>query len=65
MTNAKLKFDANYKLHICELIRKQGLTFIRVCTHNSLGPSTVHRWLNQYDAELKGKAGIGLPIKPD
>ena len=25
MTKAKRKFDANYKLHICELIRKQGL----------------------------------------
>jgi len=65
MTKTKRKFDANYKLHICELIRKQGLTITQVCVDNSLGQSTVHRWLNQYDAELHGKAGIGLPITPD
>ena len=65
MTTTKRKFDANYKLHICELIRKQGLTISQVCIDNNLGQSTVHRWLKQYDAELHGKAGIGLPITPD
>ena len=65
MTKAKRKFDANYKLHICELVRKQGLTITQVCTDNSLGLSTIHRWLNQYDNELQGKSGIGLPITAD
>ena len=65
MTKTKRKFDANYKLHICELIRKQGLTITQVCTDNNLGQSTVHRWLNQYDIELQGLAGTGLPITPD
>ena len=65
MTKTKRTFDATYKLHICELIRKQGLSITQVCTDNSLGQSTVHRWLNQYDAELQGKAGIRLPITPD
>ena len=65
MTKTKRTFDANYKLHICELIRKQGLTITKVCIDNSLGQSTVHRWLNQYDAELQGKVGTGLPITPD
>ncbi|SDC21552.1 transposase [Acinetobacter boissieri] len=65
MTKTKRKFNANYKLHICELIRKQGPTITQVCIDNSLGQSTVHLWLNQYDAELQGKAGIGLPITPD
>lgn len=65
MTTTKRKFDANYKLHICEVIRKQGLTISQVCIDNNLGQSTVHRWLKQYDAELHGKAGIGLPITPD
>lgn len=65
MTTTNRKFDANYKLHICELIRKQGLTISQVCIDNNLGQSTVHRWLKQYDAELHGKAGIGLPITPD
>lgn len=62
MTKTKRQFDANYKLHICELIRKQGLTITLVCTDNNLGQSTVHRWLSQYDTELQGQAGIGLPI---
>lgn len=65
MTKTKRTFDANYKLHICELIRKQGLTITQVCTDNNLGQSTVHRWLNQYDVELQGLAGTGLPITPD
>ncbi len=65
MSKTKRTFDANYKLHICELIRKQGLTITQVCIDNSLGQSTVHRWLNQYDAELQGKAGIGLAITPE
>ena len=45
MSKTKRTFDANYKLHICELIRRQGLTITQVCTDNSLGQSTVHRWL--------------------
>lgn len=65
MTKEKRTFDANYKVHICELIRKQGLTITQVCTDNNLGQSTVHRWLKQYDTELQGNAGIGLPITPD
>ncbi len=65
MSKTKRTFDANYKLHICELIRKQGLTITQVCIDNSLGQSTVHRWLNQYDAELQGKVVTGLPITPD
>ena len=65
MTKSKRKFDGNYKLHICELIRKSGLTITQVCTDNSLGLSTVYRWLNQYDAQLHGKVGIGPPITPD
>ncbi len=65
MTRSKRKFDANYKLHICELICKQGLTITQVCTDNSLGQSKIHLWLNQYDAELQGKAGIGLTITPE
>lgn len=65
MTKTKRKFDSNYKLHICELVRKSGLTITQVSTDNNLGLSTLHRWLNQYDAETHGKAGIGLPITPD
>ncbi|MCU9564157.1 hypothetical protein [Proteus mirabilis] len=43
MTKTKRNFDANYKLHICELIRKRGLTITQVCTDTNIGQSTVHR----------------------
>ncbi|WP_414478509.1 transposase [Proteus mirabilis] len=65
MTKTKRNFDANYKLHICELIRKRGLTITQVCTDTNIGQSTVHRWLNQYDIELQSLAGTGRPITPD
>ena len=41
MSKTKRTFDANYKLYICELIRRQGLTITQVCTDNSLGQSDV------------------------
>jgi len=31
MNKSKRTFDANYKLHICEFIRKQGLTIAQAC----------------------------------
>ena len=34
-------------------------------SYKSVLISTVPRWLNQYNVELHGKAGIGLPITPD
>lgn len=65
MSKARRNFDADYKLHICEQIRKQGITISQVCRDNNLGQTAVHRWLKQYDAEMTGQAGIGLPITPE
>lgn len=65
MSKPRRHFDANFKLSICEKIRKQGLTITQVCQDNDLGQTAVHRWLKQYDAELSGQAGIGLPITPE
>ena len=64
MSKARRNFDADYKLHICEQIRKQGITISQICRDNNLGQTAVHRWLKQYDAEMTGQAGIGLPITP-
>lgn len=65
MNKPRRIFSVDFKLHICEQIRKQGLTITQVCRDNSLGQTAVHRWLKQYDAEQTGQAGIGLPITPD
>jgi transposase len=46
MSKARRNFDADYKLHICEQIRKQGITISQICRDNNLGQTAVHRWLN-------------------
>lgn len=65
MNKAKRNFDTEYKLHICEQIRKQGISITQICRDNHLGQTAVHRWLKQYDAEMLGQVGIGLPITPE
>lgn len=65
MSKPRRNFDADYKLHICEQIRRQGIIIAQICRDNNLGQTAVHRWLKQYDAEMTGQAGIGLPITPE
>ncbi|AMP03180.1 transposase [Collimonas pratensis] len=31
----------------------------------SIGPTAVRRWIEQYDAEQSGQAGIGKPLTPE
>ena len=65
MSKARRNFDADFKLNICKSIREQGLTITQICRDNDLGQTAVHRWLKQYDAEMTGQAGIGLPLTPE
>jgi transposase len=65
MSKPRRNFDADYKLHIYEQIRKQGITIAQICRDNNLGQTAVHRWLKQYDAEMTGQSGIGLPMTPE
>lgn len=65
MSKARRNFDADFKLNICKSIREQGLTITQICRDNDLGQTAVHRWLKQYDTEMTGQAGIGLPLTPD
>jgi transposase-like protein len=52
-------FDPAYKLQVAKMIREQGLSVSQVCKDMDLTTSAVHRWLQQYDAELAGRCGIG------
>jgi transposase len=66
MTKQRRAFTPEYKLHIVQLIRDQGLSITQVCKDQSLGQSTIHRWLAQYDAELSGERVQGtVPITAD
>ena len=66
MTKQRRAFTPEYKLHIVQLIRDQGLSITQVCKDQSLGQSTIHRWLAQYDAELSGERVQGMvPITAD
>jgi transposase len=55
-------FDPAYKLQVAKMIREQGLSVSQVCKDMDLTTSAVHRWLQQYDAELAGHPGIGKPL---
>jgi transposase len=66
MTKQRRAFSPEFKLHIVQLIQDQGLSITQVCKHQSLGQSTIHRWLAQYDAEVRGEHVIGAaPITAD
>ena len=66
MTKQRRTFSPEFKLHIVQLIRDQGLSITQVCKDQSLGQSTIHRWLAQYDAELSGERVQGaIPITAD
>ena len=66
MTKQRRAFSPEFKLHIVQLIRDQGLSITQVCKDQSLGQSTIHRWLAQYDAELSGERVQGaIPITAD
>lgn len=55
-------FDAAFKLHVVRMIRDQGLSVSQVCKDMDLVDSAVRRWMEQYDAEAAGGAGIGKPL---
>jgi transposase len=55
-------FDAAFKLEVVRMIRDQGLSVGQVCRDMNLVDSAVRRWLEQYDAEQSGGAGVGKPL---
>jgi len=44
------------------MIKDQGLSVSHVCRDLDLGPTAVHRWVQQYEAEQLGQSGIGKPL---
>lgn len=55
-------FDAAFKLQVVRMVREQGLSVSQVCKDMKLVDSAVRRWLDQYDHESQGLAGVGKPL---
>src|SRR5271154_6843595 len=62
MTNKRRTFDDSFKLQVEKMIKDQGLTVPQVCGDLNIGDTAVRRWVQQYQAEQLGGAGIGKPL---
>ncbi len=62
MSRKRRSFDASFKLQVVQMIKDQGLSVTQVCRDMDLGETAVRRWIQQYEAELSGQAGIGKPL---
>jgi len=62
MSKKYRKFDASFKLEVVKMIKDQGMTIAQVSRDLDLGETAVRRWLQQYEAEQLGGAGIGKPL---
>ena len=62
MTKNRRAFDDSFKLQVVKMIKDQGLTVTQVCQDLNIGETAVRRWVQQYEAEQLGQAGIGKPL---
>lgn len=65
MSRNRREFDASFKLQVVKMVKEQGLTVPQVCRDMDLGETAVRRWVQQYEAESSGQAGIGKPLTPE
>lgn len=62
MTKKRRAFDDSFKLQVVKMIKDQELTVTQVCQDLNIGETAVRRWVQQYEAEQLGQAGIGKPL---
>lgn len=62
MSKQRRQFDAAYKLEVAKMVKDQGMSVTQVSQSLNLGETAVRRWVRQYEAELAGNPGIGLPL---
>ena len=65
MSRKRREFDASFKLQVVRMVKEQGLSVPQVCRDMGLGETAVRRWVQQYEAESAGQAGIGKPLTPE
>lgn len=56
------KFDAAFKLEVVRMVRDQQLSVPEVSSTMGIGETAIRRWVRQYEAEINGASGIGLPL---
>jgi transposase len=62
MSKQRKHYEAAFKLEIARMVVDQGLSIAQVVKDMNIGRTAVTRWIEQYQAEQLGKAGIGKPI---
>ena len=62
MSKQRRQFDAAYKLEVAKMVKDQGMSVSQVSQSLNIGETAVRRWVKQYEAELTGNPGIGLPL---
>jgi len=62
MSRKNRSFDTSFKLEVVKMIKDQGMTVSEVCRDLKLGDTAVWRWVQQYETEQMGSAGIGKPL---
>jgi transposase len=62
MTDKRRTFDDSFKLEVVKMIKDQGLSVSQVCRDLNIGDTAVRRWVQQYEAEQLGQAGMGKPL---
>ncbi len=62
MTDKRRTFDDSFKLEVVKMIKDQGLSVSQVCRDLNIGDTAVRRWVQQYEAEQLGRAGMGKPL---
>ena len=65
MTRRRRQFNASFKLEVVKMVREQGLSVTDVCRSMDVSETALRRWVEQYDAELSGAAGVGKPLTPE
>ncbi|QYN03101.1 transposase [Pseudomonas protegens] len=62
ITNKRRTFDDSFKLEVVKMIKDQGLSVPQVCRDLNIADTAVRRWIQQYEAEQLGQAGMGKPL---
>ena len=62
MSKKNRSFDVSFKLEVVKMIKDQGMSVSQVCRDLNIGDTAVRRWIQQYESEQLGSAGIGKPL---
>ena len=65
MKKQRKTIDPSVKLEVVRMVKEQGLSVQHISQSIDVGETAIRRWLSQYEAEIKGKPGIGNPLTAD